>query len=242
MNLWQRANAYHRFWRYRLRTERNEIALMLRLNLAGGTLIDAGANRGAYSYWLHKCAGSDGCVLAFEPQPELVEYLGELKHDFRLNRLTVVGSALSEAPGKLALVRPRAHWGAASFHLDEDQLDCDVLSVPVTTLDSYLGDRQLPPVRFIKCDVQDHELFVFRGAKRVLQTYRPTLLFEQTEECVKTGAAHALLAELGYRGFFFFRGKLVEVDRLRELRSKIAAPHLNYVYRPSEDAGLRLAA
>ena len=242
MNLWQKTHAYHRFWRYRRRTERPEIAFIRSLDLAGGTLVDVGANRGAYTYWLHRCVKHDGQVIAFEPQPELVEYLGALKKSFGLNRLTVVHSALSDSPGRLPLVRPRKHWGAASFHLEANAADCDVIDVPVMTLDDYFEQHELPPVRFIKCDVQDHEAFVFRGGRRVIERHRPTLLFEQTEECVRNGESAAVLQELGYHGFFFYKDELVSVEELPRLRSRIDAPFLNYVYRPDRGAARASAA
>ena len=67
------ANFLHRAWRYRLRTERDELAYMRSLDLAGRTLVDIGAHRGLYSYWMSKAAGRRGRVVSFEPQPEMLE-------------------------------------------------------------------------------------------------------------------------------------------------------------------------
>jgi len=54
--------------------------------------------------------------------------------------------------------------------------------MPVTAqrLDDFVAETpDLPrPIRFIKCDVQDHELRVLQGGERVLQEDRPTLLLE----------------------------------------------------------------
>lgn len=231
MRLTERVHAYHRFWRFRLRAERPELGFLLSQDLAGSTLLDVGANRGAYSYWMHRAAGRDGRVVAFEPQPELVEYLRKMKRAFRLSRLTVVGSALSEQPGTMPLVRPRRHWGAASFHLAAEQPDCDVLRVPVTTLDDFLAGCELPAIRFIKCDVQDHEEQVLRGGQRLLATHRPTLLLEQTDASFREGGLGRLLAELGYDGWFFYKQSLAPVGEWSTLRERIRAPFLNYVYR-----------
>jgi FkbM family methyltransferase len=231
MRLWDRLHAYHRFWRFRLHVERQEIALLLAGNYRGATVLDVGANRGAYSYWMHRAVAPAGRVVAFEPQPELASYLGELKNAFKLRQLSIVGSAVSDKSGERSLVRPRKHWGASSFHLDPNQPDCDVLRVPVTTLDEHFAQHDGPPVRFIKCDVQDHEPFVFRGAKNLLTKHRPTLLFEQIDKCVRTGEAASFLAELGYSGYFFYQRQLVSVCELPRLRPLIPAPHLNYVYR-----------
>ncbi len=195
------------------------------------TVVDIGANRGAYSYWMHRYAGAEGRVVAFEPQPELTEYLGRLKRSLRLGNLTIVPAALSDRPGRLPLVRPRTHWGGASFHLEPEQPDCDVISVPVSTLDEHFANHDLGDVSFIKCDVQDHEFQVMRGGANLLATQRPTLLIEQTDDCFRSGELSRFLCSLGYRGHFFYRRQLVGIEEWNALRSKIPAPFLNYIYR-----------
>lgn len=242
MRFWDRLHAYHRFWRYRLRTERREIALMLSQDFGDSTVLDVGANRGAYSYWMHQSVGPRGNVVAFEPQPELSQYLAEVKKSFKLPQLTIANTALSDRPGTLSLVRPKTHWGGSSFHLDPSEPDCDVLEVPVTTLDQYVSNHDLPPVRFIKCDVQDHEAQVFRGATSTLLRDRPLLLIEQTEPCMQDGSLGEHLSELGYRGYFFYRDELVSVAALPKLRDQIKAPFLNYVYRVECSGSRAMAA
>lgn len=242
MRPWDLICAYHRFWRYRLRAEREELSYLLKQRLAGSTIIDIGANRGAYSYWMHRCAGPHGRVVAFEPQPELTEYLGQLKRSFRLGNLTIVPAALSDHPGRLPLVRPRTHWGGASFHLGHEQPDCDVISVPVSTLDEHFANSDCSDVRFIKCDVQDHEFHVMRGGANLLATQKPTLLIEQTDDCFRFGELSRFLCSLGYRGYFFYRRQLVGIEEWTTLRPQIAAPFLNYIYRFEHNRSLRAAS
>jgi len=231
MRMWEVLKAYHRFWRYRLRTERDELAFVFKQRLAGSTIIDIGANRGAFSYWLHRCAGREGRVVAFEPQPELGEFLTQLKKRLRLNQLTIVRNGVSDRPGTLQLVRPRGHWGGASFHLDPKQADCEVIPVPVTTLDDYASQNDLGRVSFIKCDVQDHELSAFRGGVNLLTTHKPTLLVEQLDNVFQTREVPEFLYSLGYRGYFFYQRKLVGIEEWDRLRPEIAAPFLNYIYK-----------
>ena len=90
MRLFERLHMLHRAWRYRLRSERNEIAFLLSQDLRGATVLDIGAHRGSYTYWMHRKVGPQGSVIAFEPQPELVEFLSDLKSSFRMDRLTIV--------------------------------------------------------------------------------------------------------------------------------------------------------
>ena len=230
MRLQESICAYHRFWRYRLRSERNEISYLFKQRLIGTTVIDIGAHRGAYSFWMHRCVGTDGRVIAFEPQPELVDYLEQLKTSMRLSWLTVVPTALSDAPGELLLVRPRSHWGGASFHLDVETEDHEVFSVPVMTLDEYASMNDLRNVSFIKCDVQDHEFQTLRGGAKLLGTQKPTLLIEQLDQYFCEGSLPDFLIGLGYRGYFFYQRQLVGIEEWPKLRRKISEPFLNYVY------------
>jgi FkbM family methyltransferase len=242
MRPWEFVCAYHRIWRYRLRTERDEIAYLLKQRLARSTIVDIGANCGAYSYWMHRCAGRAGRVIAFEPQPELTEFLAQLKRSLRLRNLTIVPAALSDCPGRLPLIRPRVHWGAASFHLPPDEDSCDIICVNVVTLDEYFSTSDLPPVSFIKCDVQDHEFQALRGGAKLLASQRPTILVEQSDECFRSGELPRFLTSLGYRGYFFFQRQLVGIDDWTKLRGQIAAPFLNYIYRVPQTQAWRSAS
>jgi FkbM family methyltransferase len=229
MHIFERMHVLHRVWRYRLRSEREEIAFLLSRDLRGGTLVDIGANRGIYSYWMHRLAGPQGHVVAFEPQPELVDYLHDLKTAFGLRRLSIVDVGLSSCPGRRELSRPVQHWGAATLEPHHHE-DVERLAVDVMTLDDYFLESPLRPLRFIKCDVEGHEAEVFLGGRRVLSEDRPDLLFEGHDCKLRDGALFSWLDELGYDGFFFVNGRLVPVTQYALLRSTIPKRYLNYVF------------
>ncbi|MBL9085407.1 MAG: FkbM family methyltransferase [Planctomycetales bacterium] len=231
MQLLERAHALHRVWRYRLRSERQEIAYLLSRNLAGATVADIGANRGIYSYWMHKAVGPTGNVVAFEPQPELQTYLADLKRTFKLDHLTIVPKALSSAKGERRLVRPKHHWGGASLHLDPHD-GADSLAIQTTTLDEYFMSNPLRPLRFLKADIQGHEFDCFLGGSHLLRIDRPEILCESLDNELPQVAE--LLSRLEYRGYFFLRGKLTPLAELPQLRKSIASRYLNYVFLPAE--------
>lgn len=233
MRLFDRLHALHRFWRYRLRTERTELAFLLGRDLRGHTVVDIGANRGSYSYWMHKAVGAQGNVVAFEPQPELTTYLQDLRTSFRLNRLTIVPAGLSSHSEQTQLVRPKHHWGGASLHIAANE-STDIVPITLTTLDDYFANSELRPIRFLKCDVQGHELEVFLGGERVLREDRPELLFEAYDSLIDEERLVCFLEGLGYEGFFFFARRLTPINRLAELRPKLPrrAKFYNYVFLP----------
>jgi len=231
MNLVERLHMLHRAWRYRLRSEPEEISFLLSRDLLGATVVDIGANRGIYSYWMHKKVGPLGRVFAFEPQPELNTHLNDLKSAFRLERLTVVEAGLSSSIGGRQLIRPKAQWGGGSLELDPSP-DADTLQIATTTLDEYFLGSPARPLRFIKCDVEGHEYDVFLGGRRVLQEDHPELLFECHDVEARAGNLFSYLNDLGYDGFFFVNGALIPIAQYTRLRGEIPKPYLNFAFLP----------
>lgn len=72
---------------------------------------------------MSECAGAEGRVYAFEPQPELNEHLESLKEAFALDNVTVTGQGLSSEPGVLELQRSRVGAGQAGVNLPPGTFD-----------------------------------------------------------------------------------------------------------------------
>jgi FkbM family methyltransferase len=164
MNLIDRLHMLHRFWRYRLKDESDYINFILKQDLSGTTVIDAGANRGIYSYWFSKKVGETGRVIAFEPQPELGLFLKDLKKTFNLKRLIIENKGLSDECGTRKLFRPEVGSGIAGF---DERTGFEQIEVDVVCLDEYFKDQKNIEISFIKCDVEGHEYQVFMGAENI---------------------------------------------------------------------------
>ena len=211
MSILERIQTYNRLLHYRFQTERAEMRFLLSRKNKDGSILDVGAHRGEFSYWLHRNFPHSP-IVTFEPQPELVEYLTRFKAAFELNRMSIAPVGLSSHIGILKMHRPRAHWATATF--DEfcyDDDETDVFDVPVTTIDQYLDEHpELRPVRFIKCDVAFHEAEVLAGAERTLREDRPELLVEwSTPRRAYREKLFTLVQRLGYAMFQFEYGRLV---------------------------------
>ncbi|MEX0877177.1 MAG: FkbM family methyltransferase [Phycisphaerales bacterium] len=225
------AHMLHRAWRYRLRTERDEVRFMLGCDLRGGLAVDIGANVGIYSYWMSKAVGREGRVIAFEPQPEMIEQLQRAKASFGMKNLTIAPTGLSSEESSATLRRKWSHLGGASISFEMPDAD-DELTIPLTTLDAYIDEHADRPVAFIKCDVEGHEPEVFRGAMKTLARDMPTLLFECHDSEVRGSTLFDDLGSLGYDAYFLHNGQRTHIDRFDEIRPTIAKPCLNYVCIP----------
>lgn len=238
MTLYQRLHMLHRVARYRWRTERAELRFVLQRKFHGGSVLDIGAHRGVYSYWLHGRFKDVEHVVAFEPQPELACELRDLKQAFRLDRLIVEEVGLSSRRGNLQMCRPRSHWGGATVECVGDISDADYFDVPITSMDEYLSAHpELRPVRFIKCDVEAHEADVLEGAVQTLNVDRPELLVEWTTTCTpRRQRLFELMSQLDYRILQFESGRLQPCTTAVRDRAPSWELGANYVLLPAEVA------
>jgi FkbM family methyltransferase len=137
--------------------------VVLPLLRAGDLVVDVGANFGLWSV----LAARRGCrVVAVEPVPPTRALLARnAARNGLVDQIEIAAVAVSDAPGQLEIAVPHGESGQASVSPDPaDSLERH--AVEATTLDALLGERA---VRFLKIDVEGHELAVLRGAERLLR-------------------------------------------------------------------------
>jgi FkbM family methyltransferase len=181
--------------RYRYRTERLPIKTLMGLNLGGATVLDIGANKGIYSFWMARAVGVAGRVLAFEPQPEMRGYIERRKAGFGWQNVTVFETALSSAAGVAVLARQRIGDGSASLQPNRHREDSETINVRLAKLDDL---KNLSDLKFIKCDVEGHEKQVFIGAEQTIRRHRPVVQFEAL--ATETPDLFSFFLDLGYFG------------------------------------------
>lgn len=190
-----------RAWRYRLRLEQQEIRLMRSLLGPGDTVLDVGAHKGGYTWWMQRAVGPMGQVYAFEPQPALARRLQRLT--VAMDHVHVEHLGLSSAPGTLHLQVPGPGTSPSATFEPRPGDNGTSIPVSVTTLDAWSTQQGLRTVRLIKCDAEGHELEVFRGGETLLRAHRPALLFECERRHRASGRVDDVfhwLESLGYRG------------------------------------------
>ncbi|MBA3484572.1 MAG: FkbM family methyltransferase [Pirellulales bacterium] len=235
MNFSERMRMLVRLWKYRLREESESISFMRRQPLVGRTVIDVGANKGIYSFWMSRQVGPCGRVVAFEPQLDLRPHLDDFKHSFGLGNLQIVSQGLSNRPGTAAMRRDKPGALGASLEPPAPEENAartsEMIEVAVTTLDQFCAAEKLADVAFIKCDVEGHELAVFQGGRELLQRQRPVLLFECHHHEAQRGALFAFFAELDYDGFFVQNGERVPYQQFaKRPYRKPSIKHRNYMF------------
>jgi FkbM family methyltransferase len=202
-------------WEVKRRRGDYTMTLVERLVHPGDHAVDAGANWGLFTARLAELTGPTGRVTAFEPNPIHGHTLGAIaeRHPWVEWQL----AALSEEPGAAELAVP-VHEGrelSALASLDAGEQPDDVrfrkVAVAVTTLDDALGD-DVPPVGFVKCDVEGHELAALRGGEHMLRRDRPAILLEAEQRHQREGAS--VTDVLDYLRWLGYRGWCVRGDRV----------------------------
>jgi len=161
-----------RFWKW----GEPEIQWLNRLVDPSRAALDIGANLGLYAYFLRKYAKEVHC---WEPNPELQKLL----HSAFGDSIQLHPYGLSSETGTATLSFPILNgvqyhgWGSLEKNFQEHP---EVISHQISL--QKLDEENLPPVGFIKIDVEGHEFSVLQGAIQTLQKDRPNLLIEIEEQ------------------------------------------------------------
>ncbi len=233
-SLYQQARVRVRARRYLRRGEPDECRFTCDVLEPGQSVLDIGAYKAAYTYWMSRRVKADGHVYGFEPQADLARYLEAFASGCRHRNVTVCPVALADTRGRGRLRIP-GHPGWAHLQGPGESSPDRIRDVDVETLDAYAARVQLErPVAFIKCDVELHELAVFRGGRELLQTDRPVLLFESlplTTLPNGRSATFEFLQEMGFRGHFFCSHELVPLTRYSPATHTLTHTQVqNYVF------------
>jgi FkbM family methyltransferase len=167
--------------RLSLWVEIDHLAWMMQHLAPGGTFLDVGTSTGATT--LPIAVRGDTTIIAYEPAAAARALLTETLTYNELGGVTIRPVAVSDAPGELEFreYEPDS-TGVTPWQPEASSLAAPNMSaaphrtyrVPVVTLD----DDALPQCHgtvVIKIDVEGFEVPVLRGARRLLQAFRPYL-------------------------------------------------------------------
>jgi FkbM family methyltransferase len=203
-----------------------ELRLLRYLVDPAKTSVDAGANKGVYTYFLSKLSRR---VYAYEPNPKIFEVL---KRSVSRANVTLSRAALSDRSGEDTLLVPRGRTSYSNqlASLRKDKFTGPVREVAVET--RRLDDEDVGPVGFIKIDVEGFERNVIRGGEATIRTFRPVLLVEIEEAHTGEPIEETLdlVRGFGYGGLFLSNGALRALESFDAARDHRQAAPETYVY------------
>jgi FkbM family methyltransferase len=204
------------------RFERNEMRFVGSFLKEGMIILDIGAHNGFYTMLAAKKVSTAGSVIAFEPSPRERRRLLLHRKVNGCDNVTVEALAISNHTGKATLfVVKGRHTGFNSLRPPAVSEPLQAIDVCTITLDTYLKDKGVRHVDFIKMDVEGGELGVLQGAERTLcDDPRPLIMLEIQD--IRTDpwgyaavAIHDYLIERNYRCFSIGEdGSLITCPRM----------------------------
>jgi len=186
---------------------RNEKGLRRFFDVEEGVFVDIGANIGKYTVMVGKRLGSNGKVIAIEPEPENFQALLKNVEANRLQNVVPLNIACCSANGEARLYLHRYAPGLHTMAANHKRQLCREVIVPGRTLDSILNEFAIEKVKLIKIDVEGAELEVLKGAIELLRHSQELRIIIEVwhEESLK------FLTGLGFRV-----SKILEKDYLAE--------------------------
>jgi FkbM family methyltransferase len=180
----------------------------------GDRVVEVGASFGLYALAFAGRAGSEGHVTAFEPDPQSAS---ALKANIRVNgwqtRISLVRAAVGAANGEIRFAAARGMESRIATRNDSNQ---DVITVPIVTLDSAIGDGRLD---LLKIDVEGFEEQVLRGARTILTSAnrRPRAILIEVHPFAWSDAGTTSASLLGLLGECGFEVENMAGAKVREI-------------------------
>lgn len=165
-------------------------------------IFDLGAQTGSFSLLSKYLPNSKW--YAFEPIQEAADALKENLILNDIHNVSIYQMAVSDFSGMTTLKMPdMGSWGLSTIGSNTNFNTVTERQIKCIDLDSFVADNQIKKVHFMKLDTEGAELYILRGAKKMILRDRPIILMEYNQrnmnQCgVNKNDIHQLLTEMQY--------------------------------------------
>jgi len=182
---------------FKARFESAHMAALRPYAMAGGVVVDVGANVGFFTTRFADWVGGTGWVLAIEPEKTNLANLRDAIWRAGVeSRVTVFEGVAADVDGTLYLQKhPTDSW--------DHKLGKTGDPVAACRLDTLIKDAGSPDVSLMKIDVQGAEMLVLDGAAETLTRCTPAIFMEVHDPGLRDmgQSAHALLTRMAALGY-----------------------------------------
>lgn len=163
--------------------ESDELTMMRANILKNTTVVDIGANVGLLSVYFSKHAGSDGSVIAIEPDPVALDLLKYNLEKNKCSNVHVFPVACGSEDGEITFTQNLANRADNRVVADTAMMPHQKqIQVPVRSFGELAKENIeiFQNISFIKMDVQGYEFFAVKGMASWLQQLhnKPVLCLE----------------------------------------------------------------
>lgn len=185
-----------------------ELRLLNALLCPGGVVVDVGANIGTHTLAFARRVGPTGHVVAYEPQPCLLDVLRRNLEANEIVHVEVMGAALGGETGEAIFdeVDYNAHVNIGGVSMSRATEGTVGRRVRMETLDA----RDLAVCHLIKIDAERMGAEVLMGAARTIARTRPIVFVE----CDTVTEAAGILGAMDTHGYTTFVVRTAAFDAL----------------------------
>lgn len=212
-----------------------EVKFLKNIISEGENCLHIGASDARHSYVMSGLI-KQGQVYAFEPSSYSYDHLALMVKLHRLKNVHTYHAAVSDKPGNVCLVTPQKSTGHAgrSFAFitglentgttrkDIESNKTSLEEVEATSVDSFVTEKSLEKIDFIRCDTEGSEMLILKGAIDTLKKHKPNLLIEIHSDALKevfnssAKEVSGFLFDLGYIMFREDSGNIKQVAEVDE--------------------------
>jgi FkbM family methyltransferase len=206
-------------------------------------VVDGGANVGQYSMLAAAKVGARGSVHAFEPIPDTFACLKKNLMANSLENITANNLALWNCEETVHLGMPEDMVdNVGSYTVGAADSSSGSIEASAASLDTYAVTHALRRLDLIKLDIEGAESFALRGARKVLEEFRPTILMEINRQALTRAGSgvDALWAEMSRLGYRIWQpGISAEDSKPIDSLISIVQQNLFFHYRDLPDSFYR---
>lgn len=145
----------------------------------GMTCLDVGGNIGYYVMLENKIVGKKGKVIAIEPSPVNFEYLKkniELQDSSNIEAYNLACGSINDKVD--FLIRNPSNACKVFKKGDEIAPDEKVITIPMVKLDTFVEDKSIEKIDFLRMDIEGYEYEAIKGASKIIHKSKPMLQME----------------------------------------------------------------
>ena len=141
-----------------------------KLTKPNSVFFDVGANIGSYTQLLLQHLDNDSRIFSFEPS---IRTFDKLKSNISSSNVSLFNFGFGESNSKVTLYSNKERSGLASVYnrrLDHFGIDMSIKEeIELWSLDSFCKENNIEVIKFLKIDVEGHEISVLKGAKELIK-------------------------------------------------------------------------
>jgi len=144
--------------------------------------LDVGSNIGYYVCLESNAIGNNGKVISIEPSPINFKYLKKNVELQNTSNIEIHNFACGNENNEIEFyVSDRSNWSrvATDKFIDAPpDVIVQTIKVPMKTIDSFIEEKSLPRLDFIRMDVEGFEVNILEGMHQTLEKFQPMLHME----------------------------------------------------------------